>query len=385
VYDYSKTTDPLQPLASHITSLLTRDVPKTSDIALQGGTGTLNLHKFLLSARSPYFRSKFQAAPESTSWNISDNLAPQAVELVISFLYLGQVSIDSVSGEEGPSVLAGVEKLGKILEVKSLADLILETNNRKVRQMRTDEVSRCQTQLIKWFEENVLAHKLVVEAGKGDRGWIPPQHTYADVIIQADEVDEDEEEEDDQEDGIKVRRPRKRVLFPVHRAMLLRSDMFFTMFSSSFREAERFVSAGSEELQIIPLDYSPEIVELVLRFLYTEETNIPIHLALDTLFAADQFFLEKLKSKAALVLSAHTSSTKKGHKGASKDIDVDIYDVVRAGWLFRIRRLEEFGAKYIADRMEEYIDDPEFAKITVESANRIQNRQETDTIELIDE
>src|ERR1700712_3768515 len=41
-YDYSKSTDPLQPLASHITSLLTRETPKTSDICLTASSEEWN-------------------------------------------------------------------------------------------------------------------------------------------------------------------------------------------------------------------------------------------------------------------------------------------------------------------------------------------------------
>src|ERR1700712_1585053 len=58
-YDYSKSTDPLQPLASHITSLLTRISPQTSDITLTAASESFHLHKFVLSARSPYFQKKF--------------------------------------------------------------------------------------------------------------------------------------------------------------------------------------------------------------------------------------------------------------------------------------------------------------------------------------
>jgi len=35
--------------------------------------------------------------------------------------------------------------------------------------------------------------------------------------------------------------------------------------------------------------------------------------------------------------------------------------------------------------LEDYIDEPEFEELIQESASRIQKRQETDTIELLDE
>ena len=53
--------------------------------------------------------------------------------------------------------------------------------------------------------------------------------------------------------------------------------------------------------------------------------------------------------------------------------------------LVAAQRLEEFAARYLAYRLEDYIDEQEFEELIKESASRIQKRQETDTIELIDE
>ena len=41
--------------------------------------------------------------------------------------------------------------------------------------------------------------------------------------------------------------------------------------------------------------------------------------------------------------------------------------------------------RYFAYRLESFIDEEEFADLVRESANRIKGRQETDTIELLDE
>jgi hypothetical protein len=47
--------------------------------------------------------------------------------------------------------------------------------------------------------------------------------------------------------------------------------------------------------------------------------------------------------------------------------------------------LEEFGARYMAYRLESYIDDEEFKELVRESAARIKLRQETDTVEIVDD
>ena len=186
-----------------------------------------------------------------------------------------------------------------------------------------------------------------------------------------------------------IRSQRKATLFPAHRAMLLRSEVFATMFASPFREGQT-----TAHLQIVPVDCSPAVLEIILRFLYTEKADFPLHIALDVLHAADMLFIEKLKQRAALLISTLGNGTAsvveaENPRGATAEGDdtsaINVYDVVRAGWDTRVHRLEEFGARYIAYRLESYIDAGEFKDLVKESAARIQGRQETDTVELIDD
>ncbi|KAI7674111.1 hypothetical protein KC319_g4895 [Hortaea werneckii] len=160
------------------------------------------------------------------------------------------------------------------------------------------------------------------------------------------------------------------------------------MFDSPFREGS---IDNSRHLQIVPVDCSPEVLEVVLSFLYTERADFQLPLALDVLQAADMLFIEKLKQRAALLISTLGNGSAsvveaENPRGTADGEDViDIYDVVRAGWDTRVHRLEEFGARYIAYRLERYIDEPEFRELVQESAGRIQGRQETDTVELVDD
>jgi hypothetical protein len=168
--------------------------------------------------------------------------------------------------------------------------------------------------------------------------------------------------------------------------MLLRSEYFLTMFSSQFKEAQ-----DTPHLQIVTIDCSPAVLETILTFMYTERADFGLDIAIDVLFAADQLFIEKLKQRAAIIISAlgngATSAVESDNPRGATDADeaVDIYEVIRAGWDTRVQRLEEFAARYIAYRLEHYIDQPEFAELVQESANRVKARQETDTVELVDD
>ena len=158
------------------------------------------------------------------------------------------------------------------------------------------------------------------------------------------------------------------------------------MFSSQFKEAQ-----DTPHLQIITIDCSPAVLETILTFMYTERADFGLDIAIDVLFAADQLFIEKLKQRAAIIISAlgngSTSAVEADNPRGETDADeaVDIYEVIRAGWDTRVQRLEEFAARYIAYRLENYIDQPEFAELVQESASRVNARQETDTVELVDD
>ncbi|OJJ38219.1 hypothetical protein ASPWEDRAFT_35828 [Aspergillus wentii DTO 134E9] len=380
-YDYSKSTDPLQPLAAHITSLLTRDHPETSDILVTAADDSLSLHKFILAARSPYFQKKLEDAPETSTWKLPSTIPPEAFGTAIKYLYFGEAPRDLRSGPgtgfTESEVFAGIDKIAKYLEIQTLTDSILDSGDRRMaRQRRTIEVSKGQEQLEGWFRANVLGNKVVVETSKvDDVKWDRGNTAFADVLLRADELPEEVEE---------GKKP-KSTIFPCHRAMLLRSEFFNAMFSSTFREA-----SVKDELSIIPVDCSADVLEIVLTFLYTEKADFSLDIAVDVLFAADMLFIEKLKTKAAIVISSLGSGDMSQAeaaktRGVKEEDDLDIYAIMRAAWLTRVQRLETFAARFLAYRLEGHIDSPEFAQLIQESAARIKGRQETDTIELLDD
>lgn len=409
-YDYAKSTDPLQPLAAHITSLLTLEHPKTGDITLMTSTEAFHLHKFLLSVRSPYFAKKLAAAPETTSWKLSNNIPIQSFEIALRHLYLSEVSADLGDGEEEQAILTGIDKISRQLEIDHLFESILEGGDRRLtRQRRNEEVNRGRDQLNTWFQDNILANKVTIDTDKANTvRWDRNNGIFADVLLRADDEPADDDDDAPAEptvrstpgplNGIPIghlaksrspsrhRAPRKSALYPAHRAMLLRSEYFLTMFSSAFREAQ-----PTPHLQIITLDCTPAVLEVVLTFLYTERADFGLDIAIEVLFAADALFIEKLKQRAAVIISTlgngSTSAVEAVNPRGETDAEdvLDVYEVVRAGWDTRVHRLEEFGARYIAYRLERYIDEEEFAELVRESAARIVGRQETDTVELIDD
>ncbi|KIV91322.1 hypothetical protein PV10_05873 [Exophiala mesophila] len=471
-YDYSKSTDPLQPLASHLISLISRQHPKTYDLEVITPTDVFRLHKYILSARSPYFQKKLIDAPDTTIWKLPATIPSPSFAIALKHLYLGDLPRD-MGGGPGTGftdleILAGVDRISKHLEISKLSDLILESGDRRLaRQRRQDEVEMGRDQLETWFRNNVLRHAIETDTARANEvRWDRDNGIFADILLRADE-DEDDDEQDDESQSLdrrrthttatsalgipfssssntsktpsratspspsELRKPRRSKLFPVHKAQLIRSEFFLTMFSSNFLEAQ-----NTPHLHIIPIDCSPRVLEVILTFLYTERADFGLDIAVDVLFAADMLFLEKVKAKAAVVISTlgngtatgmsnnanpmanptpspqpgeettttttttttittdssspegpsnTTLTTKEGVEGEGSEDLIDIYLILRAAWLTRVQRLEEFAARYIAYRLETYIDEPEFMDLVAESASRIEKRQETDSIELIDD
>lgn len=364
---------------------------------MAAGDDTLYLHKFILAARSPYFRQKLEASPETATWKLPSTIPPQAFGTAIKYLYLGDPPRELRSGPgtgfTESEVFAGIDKIAKYLDISTLVDSILDAGDRRLaRQRRTTEITRGRDQLEQWFRENVLRHKIEVDTSKaGEIKWDHDNPIFADVLLQAEELPEDLDE-DAGSTGLPIgpvqssgdKPSRKSVLFPCHRAMLLRSEFFQTMFNSPFREAHM-----RENLHIIPVDCSPDVLEIILTFLYTERADFPLEVAVEVLFAADMLFIEKLKTKAAVVISTlgsgNMSQAEAAKTGGSVEDDIDIYSIIRAAWMTRVQRLEEFAARFLAYRLEAHIDLPDFAELIQESASRIQERQETDSIELLDD
>ncbi|KAK3996927.1 BTB/POZ domain-containing protein 3 [Cladorrhinum sp. PSN332] len=427
-YDYSKAADPLQPWSSHITSLLVRDTPPTSDITLSAAREDFHLHKYIISARSPYFKRKFAEAPETTTWKLSHTIPVEAFRIVIRYLYLGDLPRDFVgprSTVTEEEVFRGIDRLCKQLEIEHLWEAVLSNDRRLARQRQQDEVNRAQAQVETFFGDTVIKRRIVVDTLKASQvKW--PRHNaiFANCLLQADELPEEEEGTDDDAspsgttlNGIPIgpaspstngamttsqKPPPRSVLYPAHKAFLIRAPYFETMFSSEFLEAQ-----DSEYLHIIKIDCTPPVLEIILSFLYTEKSVCPLEHALDLLYTSDMLLLERLKTKAAVTISTlgsgntnvlvdrthqHQASgtpTTSSDDGATLEEaemePINVYDVLHAAWDLKVQRLEEFAARYLASRLEEYIDDPEFHDLIQESADRLKARQETDTIELLDD
>jgi hypothetical protein len=359
-------------------------------------------------------------APDTTQWKLSSAVPVEAFGLVAQYLYLGELPrelVDPRSSTSEEEVFKGIDKISKQLGVgvEKLWEAALTLDDRRLaRQRYQDEIQRAQEQVESFFKEHVVRHKMVVDTKKvNEIKWKQDNSIFADCLLRADDDDDDDGEDEEEGEGEREtstigpngipiepaspkanlkearRKPKRSTVFPVHKAMLIRSPYFETMFSGEFMEAQE-----SENLHIIKVDCTPEVLEIILTFMYTEKSDCPLDLALELLYTSDMLLMDRLKGKAAQAISTLGSATgnilvdRTHSEGQSEQVEVEpinVYDVIHAAWDLRIQRLEEFAARYLAYRLEDYIDEPEFAELIQESASRLKLRQETDTIELLDD
>lgn len=418
-YDYSKAADPLQPWASHITSLFTRTTPKTSDVTLLCGDQAFHLHKFILSARSPYFRKKFDGRD---TLRLPPAIPVEAYRLVLRYLYLGDPPKDVVGPRSTVPehvVFEGIDKLCKALEIDNFWDTVLSMDRRLARQRQQDEVQRAQAQIEAFFDDTVIKHRVVVDSHLVDAvKWPHDNSIFANCLLRADEPADDEDADDHEQTPVDedartipvgpatsntnpTSQPKKAprsVLYPVHKAFLIRCEFFDKMFTSEYKEAH-----DNATLQIIRTTCSPVVLEVILRYLYTEKADCPLEHALDLLYEADYYLIDRLKTRAAVIISTLGSGSSnalvdrthqhqdlpeeetEAEAEGDPEEPINVYDVIRAAWDLRVQRLEEFAARFLAGRLEDYIDEPAFEDLIAESAARIKDRHETDTIELLDD
>lgn len=108
------------------------------------------------------------------------------------------------------------------------------------------------------------------------------------------------------------------------------------------------------------------------------------------LYAADELFLERLKTMSAVRLSSqYLKFTYQEFQLLEQEVRYDAYDLIRAAWLTRCDKLEQHVTKMIAYNLQDIVErEEESAKLLAliaESAARIRERQDTDTIELVDD
>ncbi|KAG0172713.1 hypothetical protein DFQ28_009947 [Apophysomyces sp. BC1034] len=320
-------------------------------------------HRFVLAARSPFFRKELLSRWRSkTKIRLQQALVdPVSFAAVLRYIYTGQFA------DLDRRVLENMIFVCRHLDLPELRLRCEEELDKETQNAHRSRDAK-ETARIRGDFETFLEHLLhtAVHTIREDDVWTATQRyldsdaavdaTFADIAVRLDDV-----------------------VFPCHKACLTRSDYFKVMLSGAFCESEAgntTIRYGEGELNVplIELHGVPaHVFPYMLEYLYTDRCTIPAEIAYDVMVAADMLLIERLKVIAAITLTNQIKPV------------MDIYELIRTSITLNVDRLEQWCIRYFADHLDDFLDQPEFHALIRESAHSIAGRQETDSIPVIDD
>ncbi|KOG98888.1 uncharacterized protein DI49_2779 [Saccharomyces eubayanus] len=366
-YDISKAVDVKQPFATHISSIYNDESFLNKDISFTlANDQQFTAHKFLLCARSKVLAEKL--ANEWAENNVLlTEVRPDIFDIFLKFLYLIPI-LHVIQPEQYDQLIKlssefNVELLPDFLDkAKHISNPMEKSRLMSEYQYKFTEVVR--KQLLQFVNHCIFNSAIDVVDDRQQTTSLRDCPAYPDIQL-----------------SVRNRSGNLRI-YPCHLAVLNRAEYFKRMFTNNFKEKVTYVKAkhiSGKHNNVIPQltlpDCEFEVAEIIIRYLYADSTNIPWTYAVDVLLLADILLEDRLKTIASTIITQ------------SKDFiqQHNALDVLYLSWETRVERLELFAAKFIAIHLQELSNDPELKRAIVLSSERISLRQETDTIELVDD
>lgn len=416
-FDMTKAVDESQPFAAHLSSILNPNQIPTKDIifhfphAVNKSVQTFRLNRFLLSARSSYFSEKLNGDWKENMVIVFPNTIDAGVfKIIINYIYLRTDFLPIDDKQIQPHL----EWLARQLNLDDLSESIqkikeVEHNfTSSIAKVKHEFVSKfilnARNQLKEFLKHQVLANK------------------HVSLLELQEEVDfEDINIEISQEtrEGMNVgsvdlilscldAKSEAAVYYPVHKSVAIRSEYFDTMLKSDmFQSTQQELPLYNGKLgnsMVIRSALSPQhfpvirigtsvssalVAEIVLSFLYHDMVDIPLLQSIEVIFAADELFLDRLKSMSVMKFTSGFNFSKEDFISLVDIVGYDAYDLIRISWQTRSEKLEHHVTKMIAYNISKIFHNQDehlnILALIKESADRINERQDTDTIELVDD
>ncbi|NP_001096209.1 ankyrin repeat and BTB/POZ domain-containing protein 1 [Xenopus tropicalis] len=313
-------------------------------------------HRCVLSARSPYFAEMFE-----NKWKGKNVIGlkhplvnPAAFGSILQYLYTGHMDID----------VEHVEDCKRLAKQCRLQDLIddLEEKCKKVYEFVSSKPGTCVKVLSVEPSGNghlqedlaILADCALPAELRVGFGELPFDSTdnfssYPDVCFQIAGYN-----------------------FLCHKSFFCgRSDYFKALLEDHFCESHELQALPS--IPVITLhNITEETFMRVLYYIYSDDTELSPDNAYEVLCVADMYLLPGLKRLCGKTLA--------------QMLDEDsIIGIWKTAKLFQLTRLEDQCTEYMARIIEKLVDSEEFAAAVREDAEAVEERQETDSIPLIDD
>lgn len=420
-YDITKKVDENQPFLAHISGLYTPLYAQLSakDIAIEFPHATdrssrvFVLNRFLMAARSTYFAKKLLPGGPwfgTSVVTMPPAADPESFRAIVNYLYLKTelLPLDMPPAQ----FLEFAKKLGltQLLETIKVVPRGLQERARLKQQALIMFADAAREEMRAFMVNNIYANarevQLEEEVSFED---IDAQSIIGDDVLA--QLLDSSALPDAVMSSIDVNSGSV-FYYPVHRAILTRSEYFATMFRSEMFQAahealptvpilgnfgEKPIDRPQLELKHLPVlqaslsTTSRQVTELILQFLYYDTlVDIPPSLSVELLFAADELWMDRLKSMCALGITALVEKFDSACLDALPSLTgYSACDLVDVAWQTRCDRVEQYMTKLIAHNLSYICSSKvlraELLALIKKSALRIRERQDTDTIELVDD
>ncbi|XP_055354902.1 ankyrin repeat and BTB/POZ domain-containing protein 1-like isoform X2 [Paramacrobiotus metropolitanus] len=340
--------------------LLESDTDGLADVALVIHEERFAAHKCILAARSPYFRRQL-----ARRWRDRDVIRNQhplvdasAFSAVLRYIYVGRLEIDVELVDDCLRLCKqfGLDHLEERLRrQKAEAKFFVATKMGR---------TRVRTLVI---EPRAGQHELHADLAQLARHALPPADFHCLPFDDDNDGPDDEDEWRHLADVVFVVEGQH---FRCHKAFFCsRSEFFKALINDHFHES----AADHTGIPVITLhDISAAAFTAVVFYMYQDSAEIGADIVTELLFTAEMYLLPGLKKQCAGVMADHLDCG-------------NVVGVLRVARQLQLPRLQAACVEFIAKNIETLIRSAELQALIVEDAQDVQERQETDTIDVVDD
>ncbi|EDO45347.1 predicted protein [Nematostella vectensis] len=320
-------------------------------------------HRAILTTRSSYFASMFE-----TKWKdkhvitLKNSLVkPWAFKALLNFIYMDRLDVD-VSQTMDVLLLA---KQCKLHVLKQL----LEMRLRDIEMMSHSKPGTHEVKVIS-VEPDASLRTMQGEYGQMAEIAIPQPYRQQFFFPFSLSLPNDDRIPGDLPSYTDICINVQGNKFFCHKMFLCgRSDYFRALLIDHFAE----VSTEPNSIPELALhDVTPEVFAAVVSFVYRDNAELTDEILYNVLCAADIYLLHGLKRLCE-------------HKISGLLDRANVLTVLRTARLFSLDRLEMNCCDFLAGNIAEFIDSQDFHELILEDAAAIRNREETDSIPIVDD
>nr|XP_054751225.1 ankyrin repeat and BTB/POZ domain-containing protein 1-like [Lytechinus pictus] len=329
-----------------------------SDIKFDIHNETFDAHRCILLARSDYFAEMLETKwkNKSTIHIKSSLVRPQAFKGVLEYIYTGYLKVnigvvdDCLRFAKQCGMTSLIEKIN--LRLKEIENFVPNKPGTHINIVSVEPSPHDITVQDDLYQLAQMAFPVekrdpLAQGVFPFCGGLSPVPPYTDVCF---EVEGDK--------------------FFCHKMFFTeRSDYFKALFADHFSE----VSLDENSIPVIKLsEISSEVFMQVINYLYSHSVNLTEDLCYEILVVADLYLLPGLKTFCA-------------NKIASQLTEENVFQVIRVSRMFNLVKLEDQCVEFISRIFDEISDYTEFIELVKEDAACIENREEIDSIPIIDD